>query len=156
MTDKEKILHILENEGFELERMSKHLVGIILGMFADTRDESAEADIAEGDGSYAHRIKAYIDEIAYSAPTVGDIAKHFAICEATVIRHFKREYGITPNEYIKNQRLNIAEGLLRNSNYTVTQISRLLRYCSQSYFSGEFRKKFGVYPSEYRKSIGEQ
>jgi len=147
----QRLLHILENEGFELERISKHLVGIMLAMFSDT--ERDHADITEGSRSDAQRLKAYIDEIIYSAPTIGDIAKHFDICEATVIRHFKKEYGITPNEYIKKQRLNVAEGLLRNSTYSVTNISKLLNYCSQSYFSGEFKKQFGIYPTEYRKHI---
>lgn len=152
----QRLLHILENEGFELERISKHLVGIMLAMFSDTTMGTDTYDREEDTVSDTRRLKAYIDEVIYSAPTVGDIAKHFDICEATVIRHFKKEYSVTPNEYIKKQRLNVAEGLLRNSSYSVTNIAKLLNYCSQSYFSGEFKKQFGVYPTEYRKNITER
>lgn len=148
----QRILNILENEGFELERMAKHLTGIMFCMFANTKDESAETDISDTSASLATAIKAYIDVIIYSAPTIGDIAKHFDICEATVIRHFRKEYGTTPNEYIKKQRLNVAAGLLQNSSYSVTNVAKLLNYCSQSYFSGEFKKQFGIYPTEYRKN----
>ena len=148
----QRLLHILENDGFELERISKHLFGIMLTMFTDSEEAKDETDTAAA-LSDAVRIKTYIDEIIHSAPTVGDIAKHFDICEATVIRHFKKEFGITPNDYIKKQRLNVAEGLLRNSSYSVTNIAKLLNYCSQSYFSGEFKKQFGVYPTEYRKQL---
>ena len=98
-------------------------------------------------------IKAYIDEVLQSSPTLGEIAMHFNICEATVIRLLKREYGETPNSYIKTQRLTLAESLLRNTDYSVSKIAELLNYCSHSYFSEEFMKKYGLYPTQYRKSL---
>ena len=145
-----RLLYILENNGFELDRISKHILGIMLAMFTDGETSGVAADESL---TLAQQIKTYIDAVLHTAPTVNGIAKHFGICEATVIRRFKKEFGTTPNEYIKTQRLNMAESMLRNTNYSISQIASLMNYCSQNYFSGEFKAEFGVNPTQYRESI---
>ncbi len=145
-----RLLYVLENDGFELDRISKHILGIMLAMFTDTEDSDAAA---EESLNSAQQIKTYIDAILHSAPTVSSIAKHFGLCEATVIRRFKKEFGTTPNEYIKTQRLNMAESMLRSTNYSISQIANLMNYCSQNYFSGEFKAAFGVNPTQYREKF---
>ena len=144
-----RLLYILENDGFELERISKHILGIMLAMF--TKTEETEAFPEEGLTS-AQQIKSYIDAVLHSAPTVNGISKHFGICEATVIRRFKKEFGTTPNEYIKTQRLSMAESMLRNTDYSISQIAGLMNYCSQNYFSGEFKETYGMTPTAYRQN----
>jgi len=144
-----RLLYILENDGFELDRISKHVLGIMLEMFAC--DQNNHTGSTEEILTFAQQIKSYIDAILHSAPTVTGIAKHFGVCEATVIRRFKKELGVTPNEYIKTQRLNMAESMLRNTNYSIAQISGLMNYCSQNYFSGEFKAAFGMNPTKYRE-----
>ena len=119
-------------------------------MAVQNSDAAAEESL-----NSAQQIKTYIDAVLHSAPTVNSIAKHFGICEATVIRRFKKEFGTTPNEYIKTQRLNMAESMLRNTNYSISQIASLMNYCSQNYFSGEFKAAFGVNPTQYRKMVYE-
>lgn len=141
----QRIFHILENDGFELERMSKHLVGIMLALFGNSSESPTE------DMSLPCQIKAYIDTVITSAPTVDGIASHFGISSATVIRRFKGEYGETPNEYIKRGRMQMAEAMLRNTDYSVSRIAHLLCFCSQSYFSEAFKSFFGVYPTQYRQ-----
>ena len=146
----QRLLHILGTEGFELERISKHILGIALSMFTESSDTES---VPEENLTNAQQIKSYIDAVIHSALSVGDIAKYFGVCEATIIRRFKKEYGKTPNEYIKNQRMNIAESMLRSTDYSVSKIAQLMNYCSQSYFSAEFKEAFGVYPTQYRKRI---
>ncbi len=150
----QRLLYVLENDGFEPERISKHLIGIMFSMFTQTDNKTEDSDVALDND--ARRIKAYIDTIIQAAPTVGKIAEHFKVCTATVIRRFKREFGETPNEYIKRKRLQLSESMLRNTDYSVSEIAGRLNYCSQSYFSGEFKEMFGVYPTEYRKNLSKK
>lgn len=147
-----RLLYILENDGFELDRISKHVLGIMLEMF--TSENNSEIS-SEEHMTFAQQIKTYIDTVLHSAPSVNGISKHFGVCEATVIRRFKKEFGTTPNEYIKTQRLNMAESMLRNTNYSISQIATLMNYCSQNYFSGEFKEAFGMNPTRYREKCRE-
>lgn len=155
MYDKfQRLFYILENEGFDLERVSKHLLGIMIELVgAEASGRSLKEDKNELDLTDAEQLKAYIDTVIDFAPTVNQIAEHFGLCEATVIRRFKREYGETPNQYIKKQRMRLAESLIRNTEYPITKIASLLNFCSQSYFSDMFFKEYGMYPTEYRKKL---
>ncbi len=54
----------------------------------------------------------------------------------------------SPNEFIRNVRLNHAQELLQSGKYTVTEVSELCGFASAGYFSTVFRKHFGKSPSE--------
>lgn len=68
-------------------------------------------------------------------------------------KRFKKEVGISVREYITNKKIEKAEELLRNTNYSVQDISEILGYSAQSYFGDVFRKAKGVSPGEYRMKI---
>ncbi len=158
MYDKfQRLFYILENEGFELERVSKHLLGIMVELTdTDGPVHALDEDKDEFALTEAEQIRAYIDTVVDFAPTVNQIAEHFGLCEATVIRRFKRKYGETPNQYIKKQRIKFAESLIRNTEYPITRIASLLNFCSQSYLSEMFYKEYGIYPTEYRKELSKK
>lgn len=75
--------------------------------------------------------------------------QHMSVC--WFIRSFKRYMGITPMQYITSIRLNKAKELLKNTNYSIQEISELVGYENPLYFSRIFRKQIGCTPSAYRK-----
>lgn len=79
------------------------------------------------------------------------LARQTGYTENYLSKKFKRETTLTPNEYIRRQRLEQAAFLLRTTQDDVQNISERLQFCSQSYFADHFRRYFGVTPTEYRK-----
>lgn len=79
------------------------------------------------------------------------LARQTGYTENYPSKKFKRETSLTPNEYIRRQRLEQAAFLLRTTQDDVQNISERLQFCSQSYFADHFRRYFGVTPTEYRK-----
>lgn len=69
------------------------------------------------------------------------------------IRNFKQYTGQTPMNYILSIRITNAENLLENTEYNLTEISRIIGYENPLYFSRIFKKQKGLSPSEYRKNI---
>ena len=67
------------------------------------------------------------------------------------IRSFKRYMGVTPMQYVTSIRINKAKELLKNTNYSIQEISGLVGYENPLYFSRIFRKQIGCSPSGYRK-----
>lgn len=63
---------------------------------------------------------------------------------------FRRETGQTLHSYIETLRIQEAKYLLKYSDYTLGQISHLLYFSSQSYFSSIFRKSTGETPKNFR------
>ncbi len=94
-----------------------------------------------------------IDEnIAYKL-TLDVLSKRLCVSKSHLSKLFKEEIGIGVSDYIRDRRLEQAKHLIQLGNYTITQVSDMLGYCSVCYFSTEFRKKYKLTPSEYSKSI---
>lgn len=69
------------------------------------------------------------------------------------IRCFKKYTGTTPMHYIVSVRISNAQLLLETTQYSVSEIARIVGYDNPLYFSRLFRKQKGFSPSQYRKKI---
>ena len=67
------------------------------------------------------------------------------------IRCFKRYMGVTPMQYLISIRMNRAKELLRNTDYSIQEISSLVGYENPLYFSRLFQRQTGRPPSVYRR-----
>ena len=67
---------------------------------------------------------------------------------------FKKHYGTTPYEYLKELRLNQALFLLKNSDYSITEIAAKVGYHTSGYFAKLFKNAYGLGPREYRRMQG--
>jgi len=65
-------------------------------------------------------------------------------------RTFKEELGISPMEYIVEQRLNSAAELLKQSACQVQEVCAMAGFNNVTYFIRAFRKKFGATPKVYQ------
>jgi AraC-like DNA-binding protein len=86
--------------------------------------------------NYAHSIS--IDKLALKAN----------MASSTFHRKFKEVTGDTPIQYTKKIRLNRARYLLMNNKGNVTTIAHQVGFASETHFSREFKKQFGVAPKQ--------
>lgn len=90
----------------------------------------------------------------YSEPiNIDAYAENNHISTSGFIRNFRLYTGFTPMQYILSKRIYNAEALLQNTQYNITEISRIVGYDNPLYFSRLFKKIKGLSPSEYRKKI---
>ncbi len=61
--------------------------------------------------------------------------------------------GQSPKKYIDEYRMDLAEELLKNTPFSVCDISERLGYSGQFHFSKAFKEKFGISPAKYRRSL---
>lgn len=66
---------------------------------------------------------------------------------------FKDTIGKTPLEYINEIRISKAKELRLSQNYTISEISEMVGFPNQNYFSKIFKKMTGVSPKKYSKMI---
>ena len=64
---------------------------------------------------------------------------------------FKAQFLMTPGNYILQQKIQTAKGLLEIGGLSVTQVSELCGFSDVYYFSKVFKAVTGLTPSEYRK-----
>ena len=96
--------------------------------------------------------KKYIDDNIYTNISIEDIADNLKLSKAHIIRDFTKNYGISPYNYIIEQKIALAKKMLVLHNMNITEISNQLGFEDTNYFSKFFKKKTGISPSQYRKS----
>lgn len=81
------------------------------------------------------------------------VADMLHISEKHFCRLFRKQYGIPPQEFLINIRLQKAKQLLKTTDLRVKEVAGSVGYSSQLVFSEIFKKRFGQSPTEYRKKI---
>jgi len=71
---------------------------------------------------------------------------------SNIKRFFRNNEGIPICTYGENYLVNRGKHLLKNTNYTITEISQILNYTRREYFCKQFKTITGMRPSEYRNS----
>ena len=97
-------------------------------------------------------VKRYIDLHFKEALTLEQLADETHINKYYLSHAFKREYGVSPINYMINKRIEESKYLLAETDLSLSQIAQLLGFSSLSYFSQVFRRTQSVTPMEYRKN----
>ena len=92
----------------------------------------------------------YIGNHLYEQIRLADLAAAVGLNESYLSVLFKKETGKAVSDYIRHRRVEAAEGMLRYSDYSYSDIANYLAFCSQSHFTSVFRKATGMTPREYR------
>ena len=82
---------------------------------------------------------------------IDDYAASRGMSVSWFIRNFKKYTGSTPMQFIVGIRINNAQMLLETTTYSIHEISKIVGYDNQLYFSRLFHKLKGYSPREYRK-----
>ena len=82
-----------------------------------------------------------------------ELAQRLGLSVSRLSRGFASLYGMPIHAYVIDQRLKRAAVLLLESSLTVTQISELVGYSKPSNFAAAFKRKYGVSPKDYKRSI---
>ncbi len=89
----------------------------------------------------------YMDRI-----TLTHTARHCAVSPEHLSRVFKKETGFGFNEYLNLYRLKKAEALLKSGKVkSVSQVALQCGFGDSNYFSGMYKKAYGISPSQVKK-----
>ena len=103
-----------------------------------------------------HRFAAvvgYIKDHLTESLTIDKLSALACMSKATFFRVFKREFGLTPVEFIIRERLGEAKRLLRHPLTSVAEVCLRAGFNNLSYFQALFKKYEGVTPGAYRKQM---
>jgi len=94
---------------------------------------------------------AYIDDNFHTNITLETLSKISGYSSLHLLRLFKAEIGISPHEHLTSVRINQAKNLLINSALSLTEISFMCGFQSDSHFKSLFKSKTGISPGKFRK-----
>ena len=101
-----------------------------------------------------HSVEYLLKNYKKSDLSIKEIADKSFMSEVYFRKLFKKEYGISPQKYIINLRIQNAVGLISAGYYSLKEIAYMSGYNDYKYFSVEFKKKMGISPSEYVYDYG--
>ena len=96
-------------------------------------------------------MKNYIEQNLTASITIDDIASSVPLSRSRCIHLVKEVYHITPYNYYLQQRLELAQNLLRNTPLPVQEIAQHLNFPDCQRFSAFFKKYSGQSPTRFRK-----
>jgi AraC family transcriptional regulator len=115
------------------------------------------ASIAE-DGLSTAKLEqsiAYINEHLSENVTMTEIAATLGLSPAYFCRLFKRSIGITPHQYLIQQRLARSKQLLSQKDIRIVDIANQCGFANPSHFARCFRKSMGISPQQFRGMLSE-
>lgn len=92
----------------------------------------------------------YIEQI-----TLEDVANHVFLNPSYFSKIFKTEMNCTFVSYVNKARINASKSLLVNNTIPLSDISTLVGFDDQSYFTKVFKKEVGITPGKFRATRGQ-
>lgn len=125
---------------------------LVIHLTRQTDFSTTMAPIKKSSSKICSTVRRYIDEHFKENINLDMLAQLTHSSKYYMVHAFSEEYGISPINYMISRRINEAKQLLKNDDYTLSVISRMLGFSSPSYFTQTFKKIVGTSPNQYRKT----
>ena len=124
--------------------------GNVIGIIGITRPISNMEDLPREFELFSESIS-FIRSNLGNIIKVKDLADLIKLSENQFRRKFKKEFGVTPQQFILRARLQAAGHSLRNGSKPIATIALECGFSDQSYFTKQFNSFFGETPLQYRR-----
>jgi transcriptional regulator GlxA family with amidase domain len=99
------------------------------------------------------QVKQLILERLGDSLEVTELAQACALSRSHFSRAFKCSTGLSPQEWIRQQRVALAKQLIQHTNLSLTQISLECGFCDQAHFCHIFTRSEGINPFAWRCQV---
>ena len=141
----------LKNTGYE-DICQAYMEILIIRLMRNTSlAVPAEPQTISGNRQCA-AVRRHIDVHFKEPLTLEQLAEEAHMNKFYLSHAFKREYGVSPINYMITKRIEESKYLLAETDLSLSQVAQLLGFSSPSYFSQVFRRTQDTSPMEYRKN----
>lgn len=130
--------------------LQPHVIGLIL-LSLQHRLQQPKPDITHASRLNINSLNEYISQNLAEKISVDELAAFCNMSNSQFHLHFRQLNGVTPHQYIVQQRTEQAIWLLRNSNLTIAQIAADTGFTNQSALNHVIKAKLNTSPGQIRK-----
>lgn len=141
----------LKNTGYE-DVCQAYMEILIIRLMRNTALSVQPVAQISGGNRQCAAVRRYIDLHFKESLTLEQLAEEVHMNKYSLAHAFKREYGVSPINYMISRRVEESKYLLAETDLSMSQIAQLLGFSSLSYFSQVFRRTQNVTPMDYRKN----
>jgi len=106
-------------------------------------------NLSRTDIASLQRAKEILDANLLSPPGLGALARQVCLNEYKLKKGFKQLFGLPVHAYVIDQRLLMASHMLEEGTVNITEAAYAVGFSKTGHFSEQFKRKYGVNPSEY-------
>lgn len=134
------------NRLFELREEARH-------QFAEaTSIDPQQISVGCEEEAFAEQmLRAIKEHLADADYGVDQLAADVCMSRSALYAKLRTMLGVTPSDFIRNVRLKHAAQLLAETQIPISEIAARIGYNTHKAFSANFKKMFGILPSEYRQ-----
>ena len=145
-----KLVDEMENKDLHYKEFSNaYLELLVLKILRTLKGELIVTNEVQ-DNKQLNFVKSYMDQHYSREITLDQLANMTYINKFFLVHEFKKQYGVTPIDYLSNKRIDVSKELLLTTDYTMEEIASMIGFNSQSYFNQVFKKKAGLTPTQYK------
>ena len=93
-----------------------------------------------------------LHDIGYMSMRIEQLCSLTKYSQGYLSRIVKKYFGVTLEQFIINLRMEYSTQLLDSNEYSILQIANMVGYDSSNNFTNNFKRKYGISPSKWRKS----
>lgn len=120
------------------------------GSYTGSFDDTVPDNRASQKSFALQPVLQYVESHLHCPVSIKELADEAGLSEKYFIVYFKKALGITPGQYIYQQKMNKARDYLYTGKYTIHDIACLLGYADLYTFSKAFKKYYHVPPSKFQ------
>lgn len=124
---------------------------ILLEHFFDEISKIINTQVDKKNTIILEKVKEYVNEHYSEEITLSDIAQNLHLNYYYLSTYFKNHTSENLTTYINRVKIEKAKQLLKESDISITEISKIVGFSDHNYFSKVFKKYVAVTPTAYRR-----
>lgn len=148
-----KVYELMTDEELSERYVLEQVEMIIHKIFRTLGQQRREAQQESGE---MQTVRRYLDEHVGQIVGIQELSELIYRSPDYLIKHFKKEIGMTPYQYLLKRKMTIAERLLRDTVLPIKEVAEHVGYEDAHYFSGLFKKEKGIAPRQFRKNLHQE
>lgn len=146
----EDMLREIRNNKIHHEEICRHYFAILMLRIHQITGDDFVLSPPASIPPECEKLKEYMNTYYRETITLDTLAEVSHLNKYYLSHQFSNTFGISPINYLLERRILHSKRLLKNYDYTVTQIALLSGFSSANYFTQSFKKYTGLTPKGYR------
>lgn len=146
----EEMLREIRNNNIHHEEICRHYFSILMLRIHRITGDDFVLSPPVNIPPECENLKEYMNTHYRETITLDTLAEVSHLNKYYLSHIFSRTFGISPINYLLERRILHSKELLKNFDYTVTQIAHQSGFSSANYFTQSFKKYTGLTPKAYR------
>ncbi len=134
-----------------LEGQLMELLALQLSFLERRQNCRSESRLSHSDVARIRKVCRHLIQHIENPPRLDELSLLANMNRNKLNTAFRELFGLSVFQWLRNERLALAQERMQNSNASLTDIAEALGYSSCSNFSHAFKQRFGISPTQYRR-----